>query len=131
MAGNTVFKKLLLNFRFLGMIKTVIRNLMSNALKFTNIGGKINIVSSEHFENNEKYIKLSIIDNGVGIPKDRLNGLFKIDKSESTIGTNNEEGTGLGLILCKEFIEKNNGKIFAESELGIGSKFHIILKAIV
>ncbi|NPD48257.1 sensor histidine kinase KdpD, partial [Lentimicrobium sp. S6] len=66
---------------------------------------------------------ISVSDTGIGIPKDRIEKLFTLSESYSTKGTNNEEGTGLGLILCKEFVEKNGGKIWVESKLGVGSKF--------
>ena len=105
------------------MLSTVLRNLISNAIKFTNQKGKITIASM--FKQHELII--SVIDNGVGMSKERLNQLFKIDESYSTRGTQNENGTGLGLILCKEFIEKNNGKIWAESEIGVGTTFYFSL----
>ena len=105
------------------MFAAIIRNLISNAIKFTNIGGKI-IVSAER---KDSYIELSITDSGVGMPKDRIDDLFKIDKSISSKGTANEEGTGLGLLLCKEMVDKHNGKIWIESELGKGSKFSFTL----
>ena len=89
------------------MTSTIIRNLISNALKFTHINGEITI-SGEL--SNKMYI-VNIIDQGVGIPPERINKLFHVAKNQSTLGTQNEEGTGLGLILCKEFIEKNNGQI--------------------
>ncbi len=68
-------------------------------------------------------MKITIADNGVGIPENSINKLFSLSGKFSTRGTNNEEGTGLGLILCKEFVEKHGGKIWVESELGKGSKF--------
>jgi len=97
--------------------------ILKYAIKFTNIGGKI-IVSAER---KDSYIELSITDSGVGMPKDRIDDLFKIDKSISSKGTANEEGTGLGLLLCKEMVDKHNGKIWIESELGKGSKFSFTL----
>ena len=102
------------------MIETVIRNLLSNALKFTPKGGKINI-SGEKIENN---IQVSIKDNGIGIPLEAKNKLFNLSENKSTLGTENETGSGLGLILCKEFIEKHKGKIWVESEVDKGSTFH-------
>lgn len=101
------------------MISTVLRNLISNAIKFTNPGGQI-IVSVEQ---NQTESFVSVADNGVGIKKSMIGNLFKIEESYSTAGTQNEKGSGLGLILCKEFIEKHNGKIEVESEPGKGSKF--------
>lgn len=112
-------------------IKLVFRNLLSNALKFTPSGGKIEIFSESDTDNNstEKYIKICIRDTGVGIDKNLLNKLFDIDANISTSGTENEKGTGLGLILCKEFIEKNRGIITVESKPGVGSKFCFTLPA--
>jgi len=101
------------------MLLTILRNLISNAIKFTNSGGHVKVLTHK-IPNN---IQFEIIDNGIGIHHNHINKLFKIDNSLSTIGTNNENGTGLGLILCKEFVDKNNGKIWAESYLGEGSEF--------
>ncbi len=103
------------------MIATVLRNLISNAIKFSNNGGSI-IISSKKQENSN-FIEISVADTGVGIQKIRIDDLFRIDKNTSTQGTENEKGTGLGLILCKEFIEKHGGKIRAESKIEKGSKF--------
>ncbi len=105
------------------MISTVLRNLISNAIKFTRQGGEI-VISAEKRENE---ILVSVNDNGVGISPKRFKGLFRIDESDSTTGTNNERGTGLGLILCKEFVEKHHGSIWAESEEGKGSTFYFTL----
>lgn len=113
----------LIAFADANMITTVIRNLISNSIKYTLSGGEIKIYSS--IEN--KMIKMTIEDNGVGIRKQDLDKLFRIDVNFSTNGTSSETGTGLGLILCKEFVEQNEGKIWAESELGIGSKFSFTL----
>ncbi|MDA3779398.1 MAG: ATP-binding protein [Bacteroidales bacterium] len=105
------------------MIKTVIRNLLSNALKFTPHGGNITII----VYSTENFVVTDIEDNGIGInPKD-IDKLFKIDTHHSTLGTDNEKGSGLGLILCKEFIEKNHGSISIQSEIDTGSKFTISL----
>ncbi len=105
------------------MINTVFRNLISNSIKFTKEHGTIKI-STKLTDN---HVEISIIDNGVGISKEKINNLFKIDKNTSTKGTKNESGTGLGLIICKEFIEKNNGKIWAESDGISGSVFSFSL----
>jgi len=105
------------------MINTVIRNLVSNAIKFTNPGGEIIITATE--KQNE--ILVSVKDNGVGIPHSAVDKLFRIDENYTTSGTNKEQGTGLGLILCKEFIEKHGGKIWVESEEGKGSMFSFII----
>jgi len=101
------------------MISTVLRNLISNAIKFTRQGGEV-IVSAQRVKNEAI---VSVKDNGVGISKDQIDKLFRIDQSESTPGTNNEQGTGLGLILCKEFVEKHGGRIGVESQEGKGSLF--------
>lgn len=100
-------------------ITTVIRNLISNAIKFTPEGGSITLTSSVK----EKSILVSISDNGVGMSKEVIDKLFRIDSKHTTKGTADEKGTGLGLILCKEFIEKNNGRIWVESQIGKGSTF--------
>jgi len=103
------------------MTTTILRNLISNAIKYTNKGGKI-IISSEKQENSN-FLLVSVKDDGIGIPENEIDNLFRIDKNTSTAGTENESGTGLGLILCKEFVEKNGGKIWVESELEQGSEF--------
>ena len=102
------------------MASTVFRNLISNAVKFTKQGGEV--VFSAVKEQNE--IIFSVTDKGVGISKNDIEKLFRIDQIFSTKGTNNEKGTGLGLILCKEFIEKHGGKIWVESVEGKGSCFY-------
>ena len=101
------------------MIKVVLRNLISNAIKFTKSSGEI-IVS---IQEKEKQTTVLVRDTGIGISKNRLEKIFRIDEAISTSGTNNEQGTGLGLILCKEFIEKHGGEISVESEIGKGSVF--------
>jgi signal transduction histidine kinase len=104
------------------MIKTVIRNLITNALKFTPSKGKINIKINEE----DEYVRVGITDTGIGIQKEDLPKLFKID-SGNAIRNKEERGSGLGLILCKELIEINNGEIFVESEAGKGSTFYFTL----
>lgn len=101
------------------MINTILRNLISNAIKFTNPGGEI-VISTEQMPDE---LVVSVSDNGVGIDKESISKLFRIDKSSSTLGTANEKGTGLGLLLCKEFAERHGGRIWVESESGKGSKF--------
>ena len=105
------------------MLNIVIRNLISNAIKYTNNGGTINVSGNERKE----YIEFVISDNGVGIHKDIIDKLFKIEHKISSPGTNDERGTGLGLILCKEFVEKQGGKIWLTSELGKGSTFYFTI----
>jgi len=107
------------------MIQLVIRNLISNAVKFSNRGGKIMLNSFT----DSRFTRLSVEDDGVGISGEDLNKLFEIE-TFTTRGTDNEQGTGLGLLLCKDFIEKNNGRIWVESTLSKGSKFFIELPAI-
>jgi signal transduction histidine kinase len=103
----------------------ILRNLISNAIKFTNPGGKIIVKAIE--KNRE--IQISVIDNGIGMDKKMLDKLFMISVKESREGTAEEKGTGLGLILCKEFAEKNNGRIWAESEVGKGTTITFTLPA--
>ncbi|MEE4197173.1 MAG: PAS domain S-box protein [Bacteroidales bacterium] len=106
-------------------IKLVFRNLLSNAIKFTPQKGKIEITAQriKNPDTGRSHYKICFKDTGVGIPKDKISKIFDADRNFSTKGTNNEKGTGLGLILCKEFIEKNNGKISVSSTLGKGSQF--------
>jgi signal transduction histidine kinase len=106
------------------MINAVVRNLLSNAVKFTGENGKIEISHSII----EGYCKINISDTGVGIEEEDIDKLFRIDMHHSTFGTGNEKGSGLGLILCKDFIEKNGGEIFVESTPGKGSTFSFTLK---
>ena len=101
------------------MLKTVLRNLVSNALKFTPVNGKIEI----HVVSKENSIEISVKDTGTGMKQDDISKIFKIGSSFSKRGTENENGTGLGLVLCKEFVEKQGGKIWVESEEGKGSTF--------
>lgn len=108
------------------MITTVIRNLISNAIKFTPANGKIEIENHE----NENNIQISIKDNGIGMDQKEREELFVVRESKSRKGTNNEKGTGLGLVLCKEFVERSGGKISVESEKGIGSTFTVELPKI-
>ena len=104
------------------MIRSVFRNLVSNAVKFTS-RGKLSIKA---YKNEEKQI-IEISDSGIGMQQADLENIFKFEKNISRKGTNSEEGSGLGLVLCKEFIEKQDGKIFVESAEGKGTKFSIFL----
>ncbi len=106
------------------MISTILRNLLSNAVKFTKAAGKV-IVKYERSDNGT--ITVSVADNGVGISEYDLKRLFKIEEKVSTQGTEGELSTGLGLLLCKEFVEKNGGKIWAESKENVGSTFYFTL----
>jgi signal transduction histidine kinase len=105
------------------MISTVLRNLVANAIKFTKPGGEIFLSVSE----NNSGITVAVKDNGIGIPANLIDKLFRLDECFTTRGTEKEQGTGLGLILCKEFIEKHEGTIWAESTEGKGSIFSFSL----
>ncbi len=107
------------------MFNSILRNLINNAIKFSYIGGKIYIDAS----NSQSFIKISVKDCGIGMNKETMNNLFKIESKKSTPGTNKEEGTGLGLILVKEFVERNGGKIFVKSEVGVGTEISFTVKA--
>lgn len=108
------------------MISTILRNLISNAVKFTNPGGQI-VISAKQ----KQYESIiSVHDNGVGINKGSIKKLFRIEESYSTMGTQKEMGTGLGLLLCKEFIEKHGGKIWVESRPDEGSTFYFTIPAV-
>lgn len=106
------------------MLKTVFRNLISNALKFTSANGKVE-VKANLFGNE---VEVSVQDTGTGIEQADMAKIFRIDSNFTKRGTQNEKGTGLGLMLCKEFIEKHEGKIWVESEIGKGSTFVFTLK---
>lgn len=103
----------------LNMLNSVFQNLISNAIKFTPEGGNITVSSVKRGD----FVEVSVADSGVGIKPEDISKLFRIDSHFSTKGTNNEEGTGLGLILCKEMIEKHHCKIWVESEYGKGANF--------
>lgn len=105
------------------MLQTIIRNLISNAIKFTNTGGEIDIyVVANHSE-----VEITISDNGVGMNEETRNKLFNVNTSITTLGTAKERGSGLGLIICKEFVEKQGGEIWVVSESGKGSDFKFTL----
>lgn len=101
------------------MIKTVLRNLISNALKYTAMDGTVTIATGRE----PGFATVIVSDTGLGMTPTAIESLFKLEKTFSTAGTANEKGTGLGLILCKEFVEKNGGTISVESEFGQGSTF--------
>ena len=105
------------------MLHTILRNLLSNAIKFTKPEGRIFLSASEL----NNLVEITVLDNGVGINEENLYGLFRIDVNQSTRGTANEAGTGLGLILCKEFIELHQGDISVKSEKGKGAAFSFTL----
>jgi signal transduction histidine kinase len=106
------------------MLNTIFRNLLSNAIKFTNKGGQIAISADQ----TDSEIIVTVSDNGIGIPSEIVNHLFNQLNMYTTTGTDNEKGTGFGLMLCKEFIEKNGGKIWVKSEVDKGSSFTFSLK---
>jgi ligand-binding sensor domain-containing protein/signal transduction histidine kinase len=105
------------------MMNTILRNLLTNALKFTPRNGEVHVAISR----NNGFCILSIRDNGIGISADKLKNLFSIDTAHKSKGTDQEPGTGLGLILCKEFIEKHGGRLEVESEPGKGSEFRVLI----
>jgi signal transduction histidine kinase len=112
-------------FADVNMTNTLIRNLISNAIKFTPDDGKIEVGTKDI--NSADYIAIYIKDSGLGISKETQEKLFRIDSHVTTLGTNKETGTGLGLILCKEFVDSHSGKIWVESELGQGCTFFFTL----
>jgi signal transduction histidine kinase len=107
-------------------LKTILRNIISNAVKFTPRGGKIKLVSSIVAKG---FIAISVSDNGIGMPESISNSLFEISRGVSRPGTEQEPSTGLGLILCKELVEKHGGKIWVQSQEGEGSTFTFTLPA--
>ena len=109
------------------MLKTTLRNLVTNALKYTQPEGTV-IISTQK---NEEYLQFTVSDTGMGIPPEYLDRLFEIDCKLSQEGTEKEKGTGLGLILCKEFVEKQGGKIWVDSEKGKGSDFHFTIPLVM
>ncbi len=105
------------------MVQTVIRNLITNAVKFTPSGGKVGLSS----EINDDMVQVTVSDNGIGVSKEQISDIFALDQKTSTTGTAGEKGTGLGLPLCKEMLERNGGHIWVESSPGEGSRFHFTL----
>jgi len=106
-------------FADINMINTILRNLISNAIKFSNNKAQLKVFA----EQSKSEVSITVSDNGVGIEPEKLAKLFDITQMQTTAGTLGEKGTGLGLLLCKEFVEKHGGKIWVESELGKGSEF--------
>ena len=103
---------------------TIFRNLLSNAIKFTPQDGAITITAQE----SDGIVEVMVKDTGTGIPAGKLERLFtQGEKNVSSQGTDGEKGTGLGLILCREFVEKHGGRIWAESQKGAGSTFTFTL----
>jgi len=109
------------------ILSTVLRNLLNNAIKFTPYNGEI-VISAEE---NINEVVISVKDNGIGIPKEMISKLFSIETKFSVVGTAGEKGNALGLILCKELIEKNGGKIYVESKLDEGSTFYFTVDKVM
>ncbi len=109
------------------MVNTVIRNLVTNAIKFTKENGQVTVKA----EKRKDSTIISVIDTGIGISEQTLSKLFKLEFQDSIPGTNDEKGTGLGLIICKEFIERHKGTIRVESEVGKGSTFSFCIPGAV
>ena len=105
------------------MIKTVLRNLVTNAIKYTYAQGRVKVTTSQQDDG----LRFTVSDTGMGIPPKYQDQLFEIDCGLSQEGTQNEKGSGLGLVLCKEFVEKHGGAIWVESELGKGTAFHFTI----
>ncbi|MFA7287747.1 MAG: PAS domain-containing sensor histidine kinase [Melioribacteraceae bacterium] len=117
MSGNTIA------FADEDMISSVLQNLISNSLKFTSAGDEVSVTNINYAD----HLEISINDSGIGIKPEDIDKLFRIDINHSTYGTNQEKGSGLGLILCKEMVEKNHGVITVESKFGKGTSFKITL----
>ncbi|MCD4682164.1 MAG: HAMP domain-containing histidine kinase, partial [Bacteroidales bacterium] len=105
------------------MVSTVLLNLVSNAIKFTSQNGTVEV----HSTKKNQHLEIEVADSGIGISSDNLKKIFRLDQKFQTVGTEKEKGTGLGLILCKEFVEKNSGKIWIKSKEGKGSQFYFSL----
>lgn len=106
-------------------IASVVRNLLSNAIKFTSKNGNIRVVA--YYLQYSNMIDVAIIDSGIGISNNEIDKLFEYGSKPSTKGTENEQGSGLGLMLCREFVENNGGRIWATSQKGKGSEFHFTI----
>ncbi len=106
------------------LVDSIIRNLLSNSIKFTPVGGKITLSANTI---DRQFVEISIKDTGIGMSKKLQDDMFKIDVKTNRRGTEDEPSSGLGLILCKEFVEKNGGRIWIESEEGVGSVFYFTL----
>jgi len=110
-------------FADVNMVNAIMRNLLSNAIKYTGKGGSVTLSS----KNAGNFLEISITDTGVGMSEEAREKIFRMDMNYSTLGTARESGSGLGLILCKDFIEKQGGEIWVESKTGVGSKFSFTL----
>jgi len=105
------------------MLTSILDNLINNAFKYTKENGEVAVSAKE----SEGFVEFTVSDNGVGISSKDIDKLFRLDIKHSTPGTNNETGTGLGLILCKEFVEKHTGKIWVESKEKKGTRFYFTI----
>ncbi len=101
------------------ILSTILRNLISNAIKFTNQGGRINILATT----NDDHVEISVCDNGVGMSEETIRKIFDPSTTMTSLGTENEGGSGLGLVLCREFVKRLDGHLWVESEEGQGSNF--------
>jgi signal transduction histidine kinase len=106
------------------MLESILRNLVTNAVKFTRKGGEVTIAASQSGEDS---VRLSISDTGIGMDSAMLAGLFRIDAHNNRKGTEGEPSSGLGLIICKDFVARHGGRLWAESKEGVGSTFHFTL----
>jgi PAS domain S-box-containing protein len=122
----SVLKEQLMIYADSNMLQTVMRNLISNAIKFTPKGGKVSVSA---FRNDKNEVEITVADTGIGISQTMIGNLFRIDVKTNRMGTDSEPSNGLGLLLCKEFVEKHGGKIWVESEVGKGSVFHFTIPA--
>jgi signal transduction histidine kinase/Flp pilus assembly protein TadD len=109
------------------MVETIVRNLIANAIKFSNDGGNIEVVVS----NQDDGIQVSVCDTGIGMSQEDVDALFVVGLVKSRPGTHQEPGTGLGLLICNEFVKRHNGKIWVESKVGEGSKFMFHIPSVV
>jgi len=100
-------------------LSSVVKNLINNSIKYTNEGGNVRVSATDKGD----LIEVVVSDNGISISEEDIDKLFRIDVHHTSIGVTAEKGTGLGLVLCKEFVEKNGGRIWVESEYGKGSDF--------
>lgn len=123
---KNLVKKEIFVYADFNMVDTVVRNLVANAIKFTHPGGSVTISA----EQKEPFVEIAVADTGIGIEQEHLPDLFRIDVRYRRMGTALEEGTGLGLILCKEFIEKHGCEIRVESQVDKGTTFHFTLPTV-
>lgn len=114
-------------FADVACVSTILRNLISNAIKFTSKGGLIKIFSENYIENGKEFVKIAISDSGIGIPYEHQDKILRLDYVITSLGTEGEHGTGLGLTIAKELVELNGGKLWFESQPGIGSTFFFVL----